>query len=56
MSIYSKILIAIVWLIAVICCIIMKKIQPETFRLYAVYVFIVCVVFTTVSYILVFLG
>lgn len=30
------------WILALICLVIMKKIQPDTFRLYLVYVIIIC--------------
>lgn len=56
MSIYSKDLILIVWVVAAIGCLIMKKIQPESFRLYAVYVLVICVLIAVYSNILVLMG
>ncbi len=41
--------ILLVWAIGIIGCLIMKKIQPEKFKLYSVYVVIVCVLFTVVE-------
>ena len=45
---YSKILVTVVWTIGIISCFIMKKIQPDNVKLYAVYVGFVCVAFTLV--------
>lgn len=42
-------LISAVWIVAVICYLIMKKIQPESSKLYLVYVLIICVLVTTVG-------
>ena len=38
--------IAIIWVIAIAGCFVIKKIQPESFKLYVVYVIIVCILFT----------
>ena len=46
MSLYAKTLIIIVWLIAISGCLIMKKIQPENSKLYMIYVFMICLIFT----------
>lgn len=35
-----------VWLIGILCISIMKKIQPESYKLYAIYVLAVLVTFT----------
>lgn len=53
MNVISQILILLVWIVAAICCLIMKKIQPESFKLYAMYVFTICVLITVFSNILV---
>lgn len=45
----AKIVLAI-WAVGLVGCLIMKKIQPETFKLYAVFVAIVCVMFTICQY------
>ena len=42
----SLIKIAIVWLAFIICCFVMKKIQPEIFWLYFFYGLFVCVLLT----------
>ena len=43
----TKILsITFVWLVAIICNCLMKKIQPESFKLYLVYTAIICVALT----------
>lgn len=55
MSVYV-LLIAIVCLVSIICCLIMKKIQPEKFKLYVVYVFFVIVIFVVVVSIYLFWG
>ena len=41
-------IIFLVWMIAAICFLVMKKIQPDEARLYLVYVTFVCVAFTAV--------
>lgn len=46
--------IVIVWVISIICCLLMKKIQPECFRLYVICVFIVLAAFTSFVCVLVF--
>lgn len=56
MSTYSKVIITALWAVSVICCFIMKKIQPESFKLYVGYVIFVCFVITATSYILVSQG
>lgn len=38
-------------LVSVICIFVMKKIQPESFKLYLVYVVIIDVLFCLISYI-----
>lgn len=38
--------IAMVWVIAGACCMIMKKIQPEFLKLYLVYVITICILLT----------
>lgn len=50
MSNYLKAVIAVkvILIISVICCCIMKKIQPDTFGLYLVYVAIILILFTSV--------
>lgn len=44
----------IVWAVGIIGCLIMKKIQPKIFKLYAVYVAIICVLFTVLKGIFLF--
>lgn len=39
-------LVVMVWGIAVIGCAVMKKIAPETFKPYLIYVVCICIVFT----------
>lgn len=39
-------LVLAVWIIAIICIAIMKKIQPDTYKAYAIYALAVCVMFT----------
>lgn len=39
-------LVLIVWVIAIICIAIMKKIQPDTYKAYAIYALAVCVMIT----------
>ena len=41
-------LILIVWAIAVACIFIMKKIEPDAYKIYAVYALAVCVALTVV--------
>jgi len=53
MSQYARALIITVWIVAVIGCLIMKKIQPEWFKLYVAYAIFICVIFTAFSNILV---
>lgn len=48
MSIYSKILIVILWSVSILCCSIMKKIQPEAIKLYMTYAIIISVSFTMI--------
>lgn len=48
MNPYLIIAIIAVWILAVVCIIIMKKIQPESFRLYVVYVLFVVIALTVV--------
>lgn len=45
---YPKILVTLAWAIGIICCFIMKKIQPDNAKLYAMYVGFVCIAFTLV--------
>lgn len=54
MNLYSKIAITIVWVIAIVCCLIIKKIQPETFWLYVLYVIAILITFTSFVCALVF--
>ena len=35
-----------VWIIAIVCIFLMKKIQPTTYKAYAIYVLTVCVILT----------
>ena len=39
-------IIAVVWIASVIGTLIMKKIQPDSYKGYIAYVFIVCVIYT----------
>lgn len=39
-------LILLVWLAGILGCLIMKKIQPETFKPYLVYVIAICLIVT----------
>lgn len=48
MSIIFALLIGLVWIVAITCIPIMKKVQPEGYKAYAVYVLAVCVIFTIV--------
>lgn len=43
---YAMICCIAVWIVAVICCQIMKKIQPESVGLYRVYVSCICILIT----------
>lgn len=45
-----------VFIVSVICCVIMKKIQPDTFKLYLIRVIIILIAFTSFVCALVFLG
>ncbi len=45
----NVILIIMVWLTAIICYPIMKKIQPESAMLYLVYVLTICILVTVVG-------
>lgn len=56
MKSYLIIAIIAVWILAIICSIIMKKIQPESFRLYLVYVLFVVIAFTVCLCVPVFSG
>lgn len=42
-------IVAAVWIIAMVCYRIMKKIQPELSKLYLIYVIVICVLFTGVA-------
>lgn len=42
-------IVAAVWIIAIACYQIMKKIQPELSKLYLIYVIVICVLFTGVA-------
>ena len=42
-------LVLLVWIIAVICWLIMKKIQPESSKLYLMYELIICLLVTAVA-------
>lgn len=44
----NLIMIIAVYVVAIICIPIMKKIEPETYKEYAIYVLAVCVIFTIV--------
>lgn len=46
---YSKILVTVVWAIGIICCFIMKKIQPDNAKLYCGYVILICGIFTAIA-------
>lgn len=48
--------IIVVWILAVVCIIIMKKLQPKSFRLYLVYVLFVVIAFTVCLCVPVFSG
>lgn len=37
-----------IWAIGLVGCLIMKKIQPENFKLYAVYVLVICILLTII--------
>lgn len=42
-------IVAAVWIIGIVCCQIMKKIQPEWSKLYLIYVIAICVLVTGVA-------
>lgn len=56
MNLYSTIAIAIVWIITIVCCLIMKNIQPEIFWLYVLYAAAILIAFTIFVCVPVFLG
>ena len=43
------IMVGLVWIAAVIGCIVMKKIQPETFWLYLIYALCICMAVTMIA-------
>lgn len=48
MEMWNLITIPFIWIVAIIAYLIMKKIQPDSSKLYLVYVIFVCLAFTAV--------
>lgn len=45
----NVIMVSLVWIVAIICWPIMRKIQPEASKLYLVYELIICLLVTAVA-------
>lgn len=52
----NVLMIALVWIVAFVCWRVMKKIQPESSKLYLVYVLSICVLITCFSAVYLFLA